>query len=357
MSELLTYFLVILNLVLIESLLSIDNAAVLAVMVKKLPKDKQNKALTYGLLGAYLFRGACLFFASILIKIWWLKPIGGLYLVYLFYSWYREKYSKIEAAETWLSKFQLLVSKYHLTKEYFVMAVLAVSISALTDVWWIDVLCMLSLTQPFFVWWQKSIPAKEGARKTIDEFLLFSSSFVKGGFICLSSLLLKIYWLQIFGILYIIYPFYFKWQRENDITLTKVKDGFNLYLEETIGVFWSAVILIELVDLTFSIDNVFAAVALTSNIYIICLGVFIGIAAMRFVAQKFINLMESYPALEKSAYTVVGLLGIKLCLSIFETQLPFLSNHYADSVFSVIVLAVFCWPVLFGSKQVKEVVS
>ena len=35
---------------------SIDNAAVLAAMVKELPKNQQKKALTYGIAGAYLFR-------------------------------------------------------------------------------------------------------------------------------------------------------------------------------------------------------------------------------------------------------------------------------------------------------------
>src|SRR5690606_10696645 len=74
---------VILNLILIESLLSIDNAAVLATMVMDLPKDQRKKALKYGIVGAYVFRGVCLFFASLLIKIWWFKPVGGIYLLFL----------------------------------------------------------------------------------------------------------------------------------------------------------------------------------------------------------------------------------------------------------------------------------
>lgn len=44
------------SLVILEGLLSADNALVLAVMVKHLPPDKQKKALTYGLFGAYFFR-------------------------------------------------------------------------------------------------------------------------------------------------------------------------------------------------------------------------------------------------------------------------------------------------------------
>src|SRR3954468_13266432 len=75
--------LIILNLIVIESLLSVDNAAVLATMVLDLPKDQRPKALRYGIIGAYLFRGLSLLFAAMLIEIWWVKPLGGLYLLWL----------------------------------------------------------------------------------------------------------------------------------------------------------------------------------------------------------------------------------------------------------------------------------
>lgn len=79
------------NLIIIESLLSVDNAAVLATMVMDLPQNQRNKALKYGIWGAYIFRGLAMIFASFLIKIWWLKPLGGLYLLYLVYEWYKGK--------------------------------------------------------------------------------------------------------------------------------------------------------------------------------------------------------------------------------------------------------------------------
>ena len=74
------------NLVIIESLLSVDNAAVLATMVGDLPKEQRQKALRYGIFGAYIFRGLCILFASFLIQFLFLKPLGGLYLLYLVYS-------------------------------------------------------------------------------------------------------------------------------------------------------------------------------------------------------------------------------------------------------------------------------
>ena len=78
-----TSILIVINIIILELILSIDNAAVLATLVKRLPKAQQNKALTYGIVGAYVFRGLALLFASLLIKITWLKLVGGLYLIYL----------------------------------------------------------------------------------------------------------------------------------------------------------------------------------------------------------------------------------------------------------------------------------
>src|ERR1700748_351180 len=75
--------LVILNLFMLETLLSVDNAAVLAILVKNLPPKDQKKALRYGIIGAFAFRGLCLLIASWLIKLSYLKILGGIYLVWL----------------------------------------------------------------------------------------------------------------------------------------------------------------------------------------------------------------------------------------------------------------------------------
>jgi YkoY family integral membrane protein len=70
-------------LVLLEGLLSADNALVLAVMVRHLPKPQQKRALRYGIWGAFIFRLIAVIFASILLRFWWLKVFGGLYLLLL----------------------------------------------------------------------------------------------------------------------------------------------------------------------------------------------------------------------------------------------------------------------------------
>ena len=224
------------NLILIESLLSVDNAAVLATMVRDLPDKQRNKALKYGIWGAYIFRGLAMLFASILIQIWWLKPLGGAYLLFLVYDW----------------------------------------------------------------WKGKQTPKK------------------------------------------------------SDDILDKKNNWFYRSTVGAIGTFWSTVLLVELMDIAFSVDNVFAAVAFTDNIILVCIGVFIGILSMRFIAQWFVSLMNKYRFLETSAFIVIGILGFKLLISLYEHLYPesavsiFLKDH-AESVdmwTSLTTVSIFLLPIL-----------
>ena len=218
------------NLIIIESLLSVDNAAVLATMVGDLPKDQRKKALRYGIFGAYIFRGLCIIFASFLIQFWFLKPLGGLYLLYLVYDHFKAR------------------------------------------------------------------PAHD------------------------------------------------------DDAVNKQKSWFYRHTLGLFGKFWATVALIELMDLAFSIDNVFAVVAFTDNLILICVGVFIGILAMRLVAQAFVLLMGKYPFLETAAFVVIGMLGLKLVLSLVGHYLPghpvseALDSEAADVAITVLTVAAFVVP-------------
>jgi predicted tellurium resistance membrane protein TerC len=120
----------------------------------------------------------------------------------------------------------------------------------------------------------------------------------------------------------------------------------------SLGNFWATVCLVELMDMAFSIDNVFAAVAFTPNIILVCIGVFIGILAMRFIAQWFVKLMEKYNFLETAAFIVIGILGLKLLLSLYEHFYPtsyiseFFGSHTADIGISILTVAIFFVPIL-----------
>jgi len=101
----LAVLLIVLQLIYLEGILSIDNAAVLGAMVAHLPRHapipwprllrflqrpvhrllggQRPAALKVGLLGAYLGRGLMLFVATWVIRNRWLLLLGGLYLIKL----------------------------------------------------------------------------------------------------------------------------------------------------------------------------------------------------------------------------------------------------------------------------------
>jgi YkoY family integral membrane protein len=232
---------VILILILIEGILSVDNAAVLATMVMRLPTEQRGKALKYGIIGAYVFRGLCLALASWLIKIWWLEPVGGLYLLWL--SW--KHFARHQSVE------------------------------------------------------------EEGEQAVA----------VEGN-----------------------------WLYRHTIG--------------RLGPFWATVVAVEVMDLAFSIDNVVAAVAyvqkfpMPSKLVLVCTGVFLGILTMRFAAQGFVKLMHHFKFLETCAFLVIGILGVKLMLSVPRHFLPeqnpvhqFLASKYFDLGTSVLTLMIFIVPV------------
>lgn len=231
-----TTIFVFLNILFIELILSIDNASVIALIVRKKLSDpvERDKALKYGIIGAYVFRGLSLFLVSWILYNpsigAFFKIAGGIYLCVLFYK--------------------------HLTPE---------------------------VDSP-----------EEGDVGVVDRFA--------------------------------------KWIG--------------------LGTFWSTVLAVEFLDIVFSVDNLLACVSLSSNIYIVCAAVFLGILGMRFVASYFTKILERYPALEKSAFLVILFLGIKLCLAgVFdffpETAVHhYLNHHNTDLVFSLVTLSVFAYPII-----------
>lgn len=90
---------VIFSLVLIEGLLSADNALVLAVLVKHLPEKQRKKALMYGMVGAYFFRFLFIGIGVYLVKFWFIKLFGALYLAWIAMSHFMKKNKEEEVKE------------------------------------------------------------------------------------------------------------------------------------------------------------------------------------------------------------------------------------------------------------------
>lgn len=235
--EIIQISLTILLILVIESVLSFDNIAVISLLVNKnLPVHERKKAVQYGLIGAFVMRGLCLFFVSWIINnpLYGaaFKAIGGFYLIRLCYKGLTPEKDSTEEGE---------------------------------------------------VKWADKILKKLG-----------------------------------------------------------------------IGAFWSTVIVVEMVDLVFSLDNLVAVVGMSNIFWVVVVGVFLGIITMRFVAMFFTTIMAKYPSLETSAFIVIGLLGLKLTLSgaadYFDALLSLktlMEGHVFDFSFSGIMMLIFFTPLLF----------
>jgi len=80
-----THVLIIIQLIILEGLLSFDNALALAALVRKKLKDpmQRKRALIWGIWGAYILRVGVIFIGVWLMKFEWVKALAGLYLLYL----------------------------------------------------------------------------------------------------------------------------------------------------------------------------------------------------------------------------------------------------------------------------------
>jgi len=81
--------------------------------------------------------------------------------------------------------------------------------------------------------------------------------------------------------------------------------------------FWSIVLTVELADLAFSLDNVVAAVAVSDKLWVVMLGVALGIVLMRFAAGWFSYFVEREPILKTAAYVLVLNIAVELLLEDF----------------------------------------
>ena len=129
-------------LVLLEGLLSADNALVLAILVLGLPRREQRKALRYGILGAFFFRIVAILLAVHLIKVGFVKLIGAAYLLWLSYSHFfgrgeGEDRRAIRPATPWmgLSAFWATVVKVELTDLVFAVDSILVAVAMSRKEW------------------------------------------------------------------------------------------------------------------------------------------------------------------------------------------------------------------------------
>jgi tellurite resistance protein TerC len=118
-------------------------------------------------------------------------------------------------------------------------------------------------------------------------------------------------WVKWFGAAYLVYLMCLHLtqpqEEHHDPKRTKKRPGLPMTIAQ-----------IELMDLSLSVDNVVAAVALApvhdgrKEMWVVYVGVFIGILALRFLAGYCIRLLQKYPILAQAAFILVGYVGFIL---------------------------------------------
>src|ERR687895_2319532 len=129
-------------LVILEGLLSADNALVLAILVFGLPRKHQRQALRYGILGAFGFRILATLLAVHLIAFGWVKLVGAGYLLYLAWKHFfgeagTEERRSIRPARPamGLSAFWSTVVKVELTDIVFAIDSILVAVAMSNKTW------------------------------------------------------------------------------------------------------------------------------------------------------------------------------------------------------------------------------
>ena len=184
-------------------------------------------------------------------------------------------------------------------------------------------------------------------------------------------------WIKLVGALYLLKLVWSEWTPEED----SLEEGDTSTIDKLLIRFGiSGLLLIilecELIDLVFSIDQIFTTVAFTQNIkdtytlfgYVIqwsitltIIGVFLGILALRISTVYFMKLIDKYPVLNKSALIVIAVVGFKLLLGSGLSLTGWLPNfnhilesHTTDFVISFFMLGVFFFPVLYTKYKTSR---
>jgi YkoY family integral membrane protein len=119
----------------------------------------------------------------------------------------------------------------------------------------------------------------------------------------LVSIIIQNEWLKILGGLYLVYlaiAHLGKVVEENGKTITPK------------ATYRGVIFQIALADIVFSLDNVVSAVSFSDNIYIVMIGVGIGVVSMLFVTPILSRLIHKYKGMPAAAYAIVGLVGVAL---------------------------------------------
>jgi tellurite resistance protein TerC len=157
----------------------------------------------------------------------------------------------------------------------------------------------------------------------------------RGAMLFLTSFLIHNSWIKLIGAFYLIH---LAFDSLEDMTGDSGEDDEIKPIK--VQSFWATVLTVETMDLIFSIDNVVAAVSLSDKIWVVLLGVGIGILTMRFAAGVFSYAVEREPILKQAAYILVLNIGVELILDqVWHIEIPDLLRFGISVVTIALALA------------------
>src|SRR5574338_1493924 len=133
----------------------------------------------------------------------------------------------------------------------------------------------------------------------------------RGLMLFLTSFLIHNSWIKLIGAAYLIH---LAFDNLEDMTGGGSEEEDEAVKPIKVQTFWATVLTVEVMDLIFSIDNVVAAVSLSNKLWVVMIGVGIGILTMRYAAGIFSYAVLREPILKQAAYVLVLSIGIELIL-------------------------------------------
>lgn len=132
-------------------------------------------------------------------------------------------------------------------------------------------------------------------------------TFFRFLFIGIGVYLVEFWFIKLLGALYLgwLCVAHFLQIGEEDSVKEVKKTGLMVRL---FGTFWATVISVELMDIAFSVDAIFAAFAISNQIWILLVGGMLGILMMRTIAGLFLIIIEKYLNLRRQPLSSLALL-------------------------------------------------
>ncbi len=157
-------------------------------------------------------------------------------------------------------------------------------------------------------------------RKRALTYGLFGAVFFRLVSLTAASYLMQWPWIKLIGAAYLgalsIKHFFFSKPEESE----GVESTDPASTQKKAKTFWKTVLWIELMDLAFAVDSILAATAVSQKVWVIFVGGMIGVLAIRFAASGLSELLDKFPAFERTAYLLILWIAIKLFLEGLQVQ-------------------------------------